>query len=71
MNTELQTAIARIAALPDDEQARLAQWLQSELDDERRWQEQFDADPSMLLMADAAAAEDDRGETRTWPVVDR
>lgn len=71
MNTELKTAFDRVAALPEVDQIRFAHWLQAELDDERHWQEQFSANPSVLLkLAEAAIEEDDRGETKPWPVND-
>ncbi len=64
MNTTLEAAISRIAALPDDEQERFANWLVAELDDENRWQSRFsDTVPIIQQMADDALAEDERGET--------
>ena len=72
MNAELQSAVDRVADLPDAEQIRMARWLQAELDDEVQWQQQFATDPSLLLkLAADATAEDDRGQTRPWPATDR
>lgn len=68
MNPSLKNVFDRVAALPDTEQQRYANWLQAELDDEREWDRQFSADLPMLReMADKAVAEDDRRETRPWP----
>jgi len=65
MNTSLEAAINRIAALPDNEQERFANWLVAELDDENRWQKRFgETVPLIQQMADDALAEDERGETK-------
>ena len=69
MNTKLRSVVERVAALPDADQVRYAEWLQAEIDDDQRWDEQFARGSSMLKqMAEAALEEDDRGMTRPWPV---
>ena len=55
MNTILETAINRIASLPDAEQQCFAEWLVAELDDEARWQAKFAASiPLLEQMGDEA-----------------
>jgi hypothetical protein len=53
----LETAFAKLAALPADEQDRIAQWLLEELRDEGHWARQFAASQSALsrLAAEARA----------------
>ena len=71
MNTTLETAIGRIASLPDEEQQRFAEWLVAELDDEARWQAKFAASiPLLKKMGDEALAEHHRGETKPFPGLD-
>ena len=71
MNANLETAIGRIASLPEDEQERFAKWLMAELDDEARWQAKFAASlPKLSQMADEALAEHRRGETEPMPGVE-
>ncbi len=41
MTRALDAAIAKLSALPADEQDRIAQWLLDELRDEERWTRQF------------------------------
>ncbi len=57
MTRALDTAIAKLAALPADEQDRVAQWLLEELRDEEHWTRQFAASQSALsrLAAEARA----------------
>ncbi len=62
MTQALDTAIAKIAALPPEEQDRIAQWLLDELKDEDRWTEQFaDSQDSLSRLADEARSERDAG----------
>jgi hypothetical protein len=71
MNTALETAISRIASLPEDEQERFANWLVAELDDEDRWQAKFAASlPTIEQMANDALEEHRRGETKPMPGVE-
>ncbi len=68
MNAQLETAINRLAVLPDAEQQRLADWLLAELDDEALWQQKFAASHDMIRrMADDAIAEHRRGATLPFP----
>ena len=57
MSRALDTAIAKLATLPADEQDRIAQWLLEELRDEEHWARQFAASQSTLsrLAAEARA----------------
>ena len=62
MTRALDTAIAKIAELPPEEQDRIAQWLLDELKDEDRWTEQFaDSQDSLSRLADEARSERDAG----------
>jgi hypothetical protein len=53
----LDTAIAKLATLPPDEQDRVARWLLDELADDERWTQQFvsTADELTALAAEARA----------------
>ena len=63
MTRALDTAIARIATLPPDEQDRIAQWLLDELNDEDRWTEQFaNSRDSLSRLADEARSERETGK---------
>ena len=57
MTQALNAAIAKLAALPADEQDRIAQWLLDELRDEEHWERQFRASQDALsrLAAEARA----------------
>jgi hypothetical protein len=57
MTKALNAAIAKLAALPADEQDRIAQWLLDELRDEEHWERQFLASQDALskLAAEARA----------------
>jgi len=48
MTRALETAIAKLASLPADEQDRIAQWLLEELRDEEHWEGQFAASQDAL-----------------------
>ncbi len=68
MQTTVELAINRLTQLPIEEQERLALWLVSEIDDERMWQEKFQASLSVLeQMASEALLEHERGETLPFP----
>lgn len=68
MNSTLESALGRIASLPDSEQERLARWLVAELDDELEWQTKFQkSGPLLQELADEALEEHQRGETRAFP----
>ena len=63
MTRALDTAIARIATLPPEEQDRIAQWLLDELKDEDRWTEQFEnSRDSLSGLADEARSEREAGK---------
>ena len=63
MTRSLNTVIAKIAALPPDEQDRIAQWLLDELNDEDRWTEQFEnSQDSLDRLADEARSEREAGK---------
>jgi hypothetical protein len=57
MTRALDAAIAKLAALPGDEQDRIAQWLLDELRDEEHWARQFSVSQDALakLAAEARA----------------
>jgi hypothetical protein len=57
MTRALDAAIAKLGALPADEQDRIAQWLLDELRDEEHWARQFGASQGTLskLAAEARA----------------
>ena len=57
MTRALDSAIAKLATLPADEQDRIAQWLLDELRDEEHWARRFSASQDTLsrLAAEARA----------------
>ena len=57
MSRALDAAIAKLAALPADEQDRIAHWLLDELRDEEHWARQFSGSQDALskLAAEARA----------------
>ena len=60
-------AVAKIAALPPEEQDRIAQWLLDELQDEEHWAKRFNGSQDALRkLADEARA--DRAAGRTTPL---
>jgi hypothetical protein len=54
----LDAAIARLAALPPDEQDRVGQWLLEELRDEDRWSRQFTSSQDALSKLASEAREE-------------
>jgi len=48
VTTTLDAAIARLAALPPDEQDRVGEWLLEELRDEEHWDRQFAGSQDIL-----------------------
>ena len=60
----LGTVIAKLEALPPEEQARAARWLLDELRDEEHWDNQFGASQNALSML-ATEARADRSAGRT------
>jgi hypothetical protein len=63
MTRALDTAIAKLSALPAEEQDRIARWLLDELGDEEVWARQF-ADSQDGLSKLAAEARADRAAGR-------
>ena len=67
MTQTLDAAIAKLAALPADEQDRVGRWLLDELRDEEHWGRQFGSSQEALSkLADEARA--DRVAGRTTPL---
>ena len=48
MSRALDSAIAKLATVPADEQDRIARWLLDELRDEEHWARQFSASQAAL-----------------------
>jgi hypothetical protein len=58
MTRALDAAIQKLAALPVDEQDRVAQWLMEELKDDEHWVRQFRGSQAALTkLADEAIAD--------------
>jgi hypothetical protein len=58
MTQTLDAAIAKLAALPPEEQDRVGRWLLDELRDEERWAQQFGTSQDALgKLASEARAE--------------
>jgi len=64
MTRALDSALAKLATLPVDEQDRIAHWLLDELRDEEHWAHQFSASQDALSKL-AAEARADRAGGRT------
>jgi len=60
----LDAVIAKLAALPPEEQDRVARWLLDELHDDEAWTRQFEASQNTLAKL-AAEARADREAGRT------
>jgi hypothetical protein len=63
MTQALDAVLAKLAALPADEQDRIAQWLLDELRDDERWTRRFASSPDALSKL-AAEARADRAAGR-------
>lgn len=64
MTALLQKAISQVSALDEAEQDQYARWLLAELEDERKWDEQFASSLDVLeQLAEEARAEHRRGKT--------
>lgn len=64
MTRTLDNAIAKISALPEEDQERIARWLLDQLEDEEHWDKQFSASQDALKkLADEARAERAAGRT--------
>ena len=59
MTRALDAAIAKLAALPPEEQDRVGNWLLEELRDEEHWSHQFAASQDALSKLAAEALADD------------
>jgi hypothetical protein len=58
MASTLDTAIAKLAALPPDEQDRIGRWLLQELADDEQWARRFETSQDLLgKLATKARAE--------------
>ncbi len=67
MTRTLDAVVAKLAALPADEQDRVAQWLLEELRDDEAWSRRF-RDTQDVLGTLAAEARADRAAGRTSPL---
>jgi hypothetical protein len=64
MTRTLDAAIAKLAALPPEEQDRVGRWLLDQLADEEHWMQRFEASQSALAkLAAEARAERTSGQT--------
>lgn len=64
MTQALDTAIAKLATLPPDEQDRVARWLLDELRDEEHWARQFgNSQDALSKLAAEARADHAAGRT--------
>jgi len=64
MTRVLDDALAKISALPPEEQDRIARWLLDELEDEERWDRQFSTSQDALSkLAEEARADRAAGRT--------
>ncbi len=58
MTSTLDTAIAKLAALPPQEQERVGRWILEQLRDEEAWAERFGASQNVLgRLAEEARAD--------------
>lgn len=65
MTKLLERAIAKLQALPEDEQNAIASIILDEIEDERRWDEAFSRSPDILAkLAASAMAEYRAGKTQ-------
>ena len=67
MTRTLDAAIAKLAALPPEEQDRVGRWLLDELADDEQWTQKFEASQGTLNRL-AAEARTDRAAGRTADV---
>ena len=65
MTRTLDSALAKLATLPVDEQDRIAQWLLDELRDEEHWAHEFSASQDALSKLAAEARADRAGDRTT------
>ena len=61
MTPTLNAAIAKLAALPPDEQDRVGRWLLQELADDEQWTRKFDISQDLLGKLAAEARTDRTG----------
>ncbi|NJK63933.1 MAG: hypothetical protein HC921_15725 [Synechococcaceae cyanobacterium SM2_3_1] len=65
MTELLESAIARLQALPESEQDVIAAMIWEEIEDDRRWDESFSRSPNILAkLAASAMAEYREGQTQ-------
>ena len=64
MTRALNSVFSRISSLPEDEQDRIAAWLQAELASEEGWARRFEQSQDVLdALADEALADTAAGRT--------
>ena len=61
MTRTLDAAIAKLAALPPDEQDRVGRWLLDELTDDEQWTRKFETSQDLLNKLAAEARADRTG----------
>ena len=61
MNPTLDAAIAKLAALPPDEQDRVGRWLLHELADDELWAPSFETSQDLLIKLSAETRADRTG----------
>ncbi len=61
MTRTLDAAIAKLAALPPDEQDRVGRWLLHELADDEQWTQKFETSQDLLSKLAAEARADQTG----------
>jgi hypothetical protein len=71
MTSTLEAAIAKLAALPPDEQDRVGRWLLHELTDDEQWTRKFDTSQDLLSKLAAEARADQTGSRVTDVAPDR
>lgn len=69
MTEALESAFAKVAKLPDDQQDAFAQWILEELESEQRWAKSFEKSQDILeMLADKALNEFREGKTHNLDV---
>ncbi len=65
MTQLLKKALKKVSSLPDNEQDEIAKLILDEIEDEKLWQEQFEAtQEELLFLADEALKEAKAGKTK-------
>ena len=71
MTSTLEAAIAKLAALPPDEQDRIGRWLLHKLTDDEQWTRKFDTSQDLLSKLAAEARADQTSSRVTDVAPDR